>query len=45
MAKRWIVILLLICMIGCVVPPEPEPESPIDCNGYYFVKFTEWGGT
>jgi hypothetical protein len=31
-------------LVGCTVPaPEPEPVSPIDCDGYYKLYDHYWG--
>jgi hypothetical protein len=36
MKRLLIVLLILGLLVGCTVPaPEPEPVSPIDCDGYY----------
>lgn len=43
MDRLLIVLLILGLLTGCTVPaPEPEVESPINCDGHYTVKFWEW---
>jgi hypothetical protein len=40
----YFLLLIFSLLISCTYPvePEPEPENPIDCNGYYTSKFREW---
>lgn len=36
-------LLIFTLLIGCTYPVEPEVvESPIDCNGHYWVHFRDW---
>lgn len=40
----YFLLIVFSLLIACTYPvePEPEPESPIDCNGYYTSKFIDW---
>lgn len=47
LSKLLTIYFLLIgfsLLIACTYPvePEPEPESPIDCNGHYQVHYIDW---
>jgi hypothetical protein len=42
--KRLLTFLLILGLLaGCTVPaPEPEIVNPIECDGFYTIRFREW---
>ncbi len=43
MRKLLFILLIAIILMGCTVPEQPEPVSPIDCDGGYLVYFSYCG--